>query len=96
MKTSSAISARDMQLLSKLMFQGYAADVSTLKENLDELRGEFDEIFGMSEERFGKFLKLADTHHVTMRVLRVLEKAAAQCQKVRMQQRSGTSWKAGE
>jgi hypothetical protein len=86
MKTSSASSARDMQLLSKLMFQGYAADVSTLKENLDELRGEFDEVFGMSEERFGKFLKLADTHHVTMRALRVIEKAAAQRQKVRMQQ----------
>ena len=57
MKTSSASSARDMQLLSKLMFQGYAADVSTLKENLDELRGEFDEVFGMSEERFGRSLE---------------------------------------
>lgn len=85
MKNSSASSARDMQLLSKLMFQGYAADSSTPKENLDGLRAELDEIFQMSEERFGEFLKLADTHHVTMRALQVVEKAAAQQQKAQIQ-----------
>lgn len=86
MKNSSASSARDMQLLSKLMFQGYAADSSAPKENLDGLRTELDEIFQMSEERFGEFLKLADTHHVTMRALHVVEKAAAQRQKAQTQQ----------
>jgi len=86
MKNSSASSASDMQLLSKLMFQGYAADFSKPKENLDQLRGELDEILGMSEERFGEFLKLADTHHVTMRALEVVGKAAAQRQKMRIQQ----------
>jgi len=86
MKNSSASSARNMQLLSKLMFQGYAADTSTLKENFDGLRAELDEIFEMGEERFSELLKLADDHHVTMRALRVVEKAAAQQQKTQMQQ----------
>ena len=87
MKNSSASSARNMQLLSKLMFQGYAADSTTLKENPDSLRAELDEIFQMSEEQFSRFLKLADDHHVTMRALRVVEKAAAQQQNVQIQQR---------
>ena len=86
MKNSSASSARDMQLLSKVMFQGYAADSPTPKDNLGGLRTELDEIFQMSEEHFGKFLKLADTHHVTMRALQVVEKAAAQQQQAQMQQ----------
>jgi hypothetical protein len=86
MKNSSASNARDMQLLSKLMFQGYAADSSTPKENLDGVLADLDEIFQMSEERFGEFLKLADTHHVTVRALQVIEKAAVQQQKRRIQQ----------
>jgi Uncharacterised nucleotidyltransferase len=86
MKNSSASSARDMELLSKLMFQGYAADSSTVKKNLDGVCAELDEILQMSEERFGEFLKLADTHHVTVRALQVIERAAAQWQKTRIQQ----------
>jgi hypothetical protein len=86
MRNSSASSARDMHLLSQLMFQGYAADPSSLKTNLDSLSPELDEIFQMSEERFAEFLQLADTHHVTMRALRVVEKAATQQQKTQIQQ----------
>ena len=86
MKNSSASSARNMQLLSKLMFQGYASDSSTLKENFEGLGAELDEIFQMSEERFGELLKLADDHHVTMRALRVVEKAAGQHKNARTQQ----------
>ncbi|MGH9514689.1 MAG: nucleotidyltransferase family protein [Terriglobales bacterium] len=86
MKNSFDSSARNMQLLSKLMFQGYAADSITLRENPDSLRPELDEIFHMSEEHFGELLKLADDHHVTMRALRVVEKAAAQQHKFHIQQ----------
>src|SRR5581483_6616077 len=86
MTSSSARSARDMELLSTLMFQGYGSDSSTPKANLDGLGSEFDEIFSMSEERFGELLKLADTHHVTMRCLRVLETAAAQQGNAQVQQ----------
>ena len=86
MKNSSASSARNMQLLSKMMFEGYAADSTTLKENLDSLRAELDEILQMSEERFGELLKLADDHHVTMRALRVVEQGAAQQHNLQIQQ----------
>ena len=86
MKNSSATSARNLQLLSKLMFQGYAADATTPKGNLDSLRTELDEIFEMSEECFGELLKLADDHHVTMRALRVVEQGAAQQHNLQIQQ----------
>lgn len=86
MTSSSARSARNMELLSKLMFQGYGSDPSTPKANLEVLQSELDEIFAMSEERFGELLKLADTHHVTMRALNVVEIAASKQGKVQVQQ----------
>ena len=86
MTSSSARSARNMELLSKLMFQGYGSDPSTPKTNLEVLQSELDEIFAMSEERFGELLKLADTHHVTMRALNVVEIAASKQGKVQVQQ----------
>jgi hypothetical protein len=84
MKNSSDNSARDMDLLSRLMFQGYGADFSSPNTNLESLRPDLDGIFQMSRQRFGEFLKLADTHHVTMRALRVLERAATQQQKTQV------------
>ena len=86
MKSSSATNARQMDLLSKLMFQGYEVDSSTLKTKLDDLLPELEEIFQMSEESFGEFLKLADTHHVTVRALRVIEKAASEQHKSQVHQ----------
>ena len=86
MKGPSATNTRNMNLLSKLMFQGYEADCSTPKAKLDNLLPELEEIFQMSEESFGEFLKLADTHHVTVRALRVVEKAASDQQKSQVQQ----------
>ena len=86
-KLLSATNARQMELLSKLMFQGYGADFSTPKENLESLRPDLEEMFQMSEgESFGEFLKLADTHHVTVRALNVLRKAASERQQSRVQQ----------
>jgi len=86
MKNSSANNARNMDLLSKLMFQGYEADCLTPKANLDNLLPELEQVFQMSEETFAEFLKLADTHHVTVRALRVLERAAYDQQKSQLQQ----------
>ena len=86
MKSSSASTTRHMELLSRLMFQGYGADFCTPKENLESLRPDLEEIFQMSEESFGEFLKLADTHHVTVRALNVVRKAASERQQSRVQQ----------
>ena len=64
-----------ISLLSQLMFLGYAGDfahpLSDLRA-LDSLRRN-----APCEENWGEFLNLANTHHVTVRALRVLEQIAA-------------------
>lgn len=87
MTSVSSCSAQHMNILSKLMFQGYEPDYRTLRANLDGLRSELDRVFEISEEEFEDLLELADTHHVTIRALRVLEKAAAEQQKYRLLER---------
>jgi hypothetical protein len=82
----SSVSAQHMDLLSKLMFQGYAADFRTPLVNLESLAPELEAIFQMSEQEFAEFSKLADTHHVLVRALRVVEQAAAKQQKTRVQE----------
>ncbi len=71
-------SARHMELLSKLMFRGYAADFQTLQPDLEPLSVEIDEILSMNTEELGNFLALADKHHVSVRTLQILQRAAAQ------------------
>ncbi len=75
MNTDSSKNAHHMDLLSTLMFQGYGSDYRIPRTDLDGVRAELEEIFAMSEEEFGEFLQLADTHHVTVRVLRVIQQA---------------------
>lgn len=70
--------ARNMELLSKLIFQGYTADFVSPRSDLEHLQTEFDQIFAMNAEELAAFLDLADKHHVTVRALRVVEQAAAQ------------------
>jgi Uncharacterised nucleotidyltransferase len=85
MKTVSSSGAEQMDLLSKLMFQGYGPDFGSLRPNLESIV-ELEEIFRMSENRFGEFVKLAETHHVAVRALRVIEHAAAGQGKKRVQE----------
>jgi hypothetical protein len=84
MNTVSSRNEQYMDLLSKLMFRGYGADFRTLGTNFDKLGSELEQVFGMSEEQFRELVDLADTHHVTVRALRVLEKAAIERQKTRL------------
>lgn len=78
MTSVPARGARNMELLSKLIFQGYAADFVSPRSDLEHLQAEFDQIFGMNAEELAAVLDLADKHHVTVRALRVVEQAAAQ------------------
>ncbi|HZR65891.1 MAG TPA: hypothetical protein VFA85_12130 [Terriglobales bacterium] len=70
--------ATKMDLLSKLIFQGYHSDFGAPRADVNHLHAEFDQIFAMSAEDLADFLDLADKHHVTVRALRVLEQAAAE------------------
>ena len=87
MKSKDSANSRYMTLLSKLMFQGYGDDYSAPLENLDSLRPEFDEIAGLNDPQFDAFLELADTHHVTMRALRVVERFAQEQQNAELADR---------
>ena len=65
---------RDIDLLSQLVFRGYGEDVSSPFTSL----GEFEaEQLPTSPEEFRSLLKLADSHHVSVRALRVLSGIAA-------------------
>ena len=85
MKSVSATNPRYMELLSTLIFQDYNPKAGTSNASLQGILTTLQEIFEMSEERFGEFLQLADTHHVTVRALKVLQKAAIDRQKSRLQ-----------
>ena len=78
--------AQQMDLLSKLMFQGYGTDYSSPRADLAALAAELETIFQMSEDQFAELLKLADTHHVLVRALRVVEQEAEKRQKVRVRE----------
>ena len=71
MNSVSSRNEQYMDLLSKLMFQGYTPDFRMVRTDLDSLNPELEQIFGMSEDHFREFLELADTHHVTVRALRL-------------------------
>ena len=67
---------RHIALLSQLMFRGYAGDFTTPLSDLTALDS-LDDVPSSSDENWGEFLNLANTHHVTVRALRVLEQIAA-------------------
>jgi len=74
-------SGHHMDLLSVLLFRGYARDFRTLETSREAISTELEEIFEMSEEEFSALVELADTHHVTVRGLRVVEHAAIERRK---------------
>jgi putative nucleotidyltransferase-like protein len=86
MNSVASDGAQHMDLLSKLMFQGYAGDFRTPRTDLESIAPELEIIFQMSDQEFAEFLKLADTHHVLVRALQVVEQAAANTGNSRVQE----------
>lgn len=82
----STRSARHMELLSILVFQGYGPNDQSPRTDLRMIDSEIEEIFRMHEPEFREFVALADTHHVVVRALRVLEQAASDGQNLKFQQ----------
>jgi len=74
---------REINLLSQLVFRGYAEDFSSPDSSL----GEFAiEQLPSSPEEFRSLLKLADSHHVSVRALRVLSGIAGKNGAVELRQ----------
>ena len=83
--TQSGSDNASISLLSALIIQGYNGDYRQPRTDLDHLSPQLEEIADFSDDRFRDFVELADTHHVTVRALRVLEWLAIQQQKKRVQ-----------
>ena len=64
---------RHIDLLSELIFHGYAEDFSSIQTDLQGLP---IDLLQFNTEEFQQLLKLANTHHVTVRALRVLGNVA--------------------
>src|SRR5207253_2236248 len=63
--------------LSRLMFNGYSAGFESPTEDLRAVYPELECISALNENELAEFVHVADLHHVTVRALQVVEKAAA-------------------
>ncbi len=63
--------------LSRLVLRGYSTDFSVPNDNLRPIVPDFEYVAGLDESERAAFLSLADMHHVTVRALQILEKAAS-------------------
>jgi hypothetical protein len=77
MENSSAANDRYIALLSKIVIQGYSGDFSAPDDDLDHLQPALDHVAALNEQQFADLVELADTHHVTVRALAVIESMAA-------------------
>ena len=85
MVDSSPENSAYISLLSKLVIHGYQQDFLLPDTKLDHLQPEFDRIADLSEQQFSDLVKIADTHHVMVRGLRVLQQMAVERKKKALQ-----------
>jgi hypothetical protein len=65
-----------MAALSRLVLQGYEGDFTSPKQDVSALYPELDYVSSLSQQELAEFLDSSNTHHVLMRALQVLERAA--------------------
>ncbi|MDP9162399.1 MAG: nucleotidyltransferase family protein [Acidobacteriota bacterium] len=65
-----------MDVLSRLVVLGYSGDYTQPQTDLAKIYPDLEFVSQLSDSELAEFLKLADTHHVTVRALQVLENAA--------------------
>src|SRR6184192_4040872 len=63
--------------LSRLMFKGYSAGFESPTEDLRPVYPELECISALNENEGAEFVHVADLHHVPVRAVQVVEKAAA-------------------
>jgi putative nucleotidyltransferase-like protein len=86
MATGLPNNAEIIDLLSYLIFRAYDPDRAVPAFDLSNLLPEIDKISTFSDKNFNDLLELADTHHVTVRALQVLQKLAAEQQRKRLRE----------
>lgn len=65
-----------MDVLSRLVLLGYSGDYTQPLSDLSKIYPDLEYVSQLSDPDLTEFLKLADTHHVTVRALQILENAA--------------------
>jgi hypothetical protein len=63
--------------LSRLMFKGYRSGFDDPVDDLQPIHPELEYIAVLNESERAEFIRVADLHHVTVRALQVIQKAAA-------------------
>jgi hypothetical protein len=76
MATETQPADQNMAILSRLMSRGYSGDFLAPAADLEQIYPDLENVAGLNEKNFQEFLHLADIHHVTIRALQVLQKAA--------------------
>lgn len=71
------VDAKHLATLARLMFQGYAGDFAHSAPNPEPIYPDLAYVSSLNESERAAFLKTADMHHVLVRSLLVLQKAAA-------------------
>ena len=66
-----------MDALSRILFRGYSDDFCLPNKNLESIHPEINYVAQLTDDGRSEFLRLANIHHVTIRVLQVLEKSEA-------------------
>ncbi len=77
MSTRLSSTQKHIDVLSRLVLQGYSDDFSVPNQNLEPIFPDFEYVAGLNDEGRTEFLRLADMHHVTVRALQVLEQSAS-------------------
>ena len=62
--------------LSRLMFKGYRSGFDKPVDDLQPIHSELEYISALNNKELAEFIRVADLHHVTVRALRVIQKAA--------------------
>jgi len=66
-----------MDALSRILFRGYSDDFCVPNTNLASIDPEIKYVAELTDDGRSEFLRLANTHHVTVRALQVLENSEA-------------------
>jgi len=69
--------AKHMEVLSRLTIRGQEGDTAAETRALEKLRRELRYVARLSEQEFANFVELANTHHVIVRALNVVQNVAA-------------------
>ena len=80
MSAAQLIAPQHIAVLSRLMFQGYSGNLETPVTDLDRVEPDLEYVSALGDGALADFLRAADLHHVVVRALEVLRRAAARKQ----------------